>query len=166
MRKSVGALFLCFVGIAALAACNNGSVSAPPGTGTNCGGPPSSNQLEVLYPKPGYRHTPPTLQNVYVSTKGYLPPSNSFDFYLLQSNGASTYTSPFFGISKSQIPTPRATPSYSNAIYYASSLPASYSIGPDQSVSLVWNDGGTGCSPHVVVSSFYTGTGSSSAKQR
>ncbi len=74
----------------------------------------------------------------------------------MQSNGSSTFTSPFFGISESKIPTPHAKPSYSNPIYYASSLPSSYYIGPSQSVAVLWNDGGTGCNPHVQISSFKT----------
>jgi len=155
MKKPIGALFALLATAGFLAACNNGSSSsAPPGTGTNCGGPP--NQLEVLYPIPGSTSAPPALGNVYVATNGSLPPSNLFNFFLVQENGGSTFTSTFFGISKSQIPTPHATPSYPNAIYYASSFPTSYYIGPAQAVSLFWNDGGTGCTPHVLVSSFTT----------
>lgn len=165
MRKSIGALFV-LVAAGALAACNNNNVSAPPGTGANCGGPPSANQLEVLWPIPGSKNVTPALGNIYVSTKGQLPPSNSFNFFLLQSNGASTFTSLFFGVSASTIPTPHATPTYPNPVYYGTTLPASYFIGPDQSVSLLWNDGGTGCTPHMVVSSFKTGAGSGSVRSR
>ncbi|HZV77827.1 MAG TPA: hypothetical protein VFF63_08735 [Candidatus Babeliales bacterium] len=155
MKKTIGALFISLAAAGFLAACNSGSSSsAPPGTGTNCGGPP--NQLEVLYPIPGTTSAPAALGNIYVSTSGSLPPSNSFDFFLVQENGGSTFTSTFFGISKSQIPLPHASPSYPNAVYYASSLPSSYFIGPAQAVSLYWNDGGTGCTPHVLVSSFST----------
>jgi hypothetical protein len=157
MKKSIGALFALFAAAGLLAACNGGSSSStPPGTGTNCGGPPSSNQLEVLYPIPGSYNAPPALGNIYVSTKGTLPPSNQFNFFLVQSNGASTFTSTFFGIPASKVPAPSATPSYPNPVYYASSLPSSYYIGPSQSVSLLWNDGGTGCTPHVQVSTFTT----------
>jgi hypothetical protein len=157
MKKSRGALILPVVA-GLLAACNSygGSTSPPPGTGSNCGGPPQANQLEVLYPIPNSKNAPVALGNIYVSTKGQLPPSNSFNFYLVQANGFSTFTSAFFGISKSQIPTPHATPSYSKPIYYASSLPPSYIIGPAQPVSLLWNDGGTGCTPHYLVATFRT----------
>ena len=157
MKKSTSALFALFTVASLLAACNgNNNNNNPPGSGSNCGGPPASNQLEVLYPIPGSKSAPPGLGNVYVSTKGQLPPSNSFNFFLVQSNGGSTFTSPFFGVSQSQIPSPHATPSYSNPVYYASSLPTSYFIGPSQAVSLFWNDGGTGCTPHVLVSTFKT----------
>jgi hypothetical protein len=157
MKKSIGALLVLFAA-GTLAACNgNNSISAPPGTGTNCGGPPSSNQLEVLYPIPNSTSAPQSFSNIYVSTKGKLPPSNSFNFYMVQSNGNSTFTSVFFGASASQIPSPHAKPSYSNPTYYATSIPPSYPIiGPSQAVSLFWNDGGTGCTPHFLVSSFTT----------
>lgn len=158
MKKSNGAMMV-LIAAGLLAACNsnNGfSNNPPPGTGSNCGGPPSSNNLQVLYPIPNSKNAPAALGNIYVSTKGQLPPSNSFNFYVVQSNGLSTFTSPFFGISKSQIPTPHATPGYSKPIYYASSLPPSYIIGPNQSVSVFWNDGGTGCTPHFLVTSFRT----------
>jgi hypothetical protein len=162
MKISNGAL-TAILATAVLAGCNgaNNGGSLPPGTGTNCGGPPSVNQLEVVFPAPGSKKAPQTLGNIYVATKGQLPPSNQFNFYLVQSNGASTYTSTFFGISESKIPPPHKTPTYSNPVYYASSLPPSYTIGPDQAVSLIWNDGGTGCNPHVLVSSFRTADTSS-----
>jgi hypothetical protein len=159
MKKSIGALIFLFSGLAALTACNgaNNGSTPPPGTGTNCGGPPSANQIEVLYPIPNTRKAPPTLSNIYIASKGQLPPSNQFNFFLLQSNGASTFTSLFFGVSASQIGNPHAKATYPNPVYYATSLPPSYPpIGPAQAVTLLWNDGGTGCTPHVQVSSFRT----------
>lgn len=175
MRKPMGALFTLFAVAATLAACNGNSYGGanptpPPGTGQNCGGPPSANQMEVLFPIPGSTSAPPALQNVYVSTKGQLPPNNSFNFYLSQSNGSATFTSTFFGIDKSAIPTPHATPSYTGAVYYATTIAGAYGstyvIGPDQTVTLLWNDAGTGCTPHRVVSTFTTGTGSGSGSAR
>ncbi len=155
MNKSLGALSATLIAATLLSACNggNGPGPAPAPTG-NCGGPP--NQLEVLYPIPNSKHAPPALGNIYVSTKGALAPNNSFNFFLVQSNGGSTFTGTFAQISKSQIPTPHANPTYSNPVYYASSLPPSYIIGPGQAVSLFWNDGGTNCNPHFLVSSFTT----------
>lgn len=154
MKNSIGVLFAILAGAGLLAACNNGTIAAPPGTGSNCGGPP--NQLQVLYPAPGAKNVSGALGNIFVSTKGNLPPNNQFNFFLSQSNGSSTFTSLFQGTSASQIPTPHATPSYSNPTYYVTSLPASYIIGPSQSVNIYWNDGGTGCTPHFLVSTFNT----------
>ncbi|MGA7356957.1 MAG: hypothetical protein WA431_04905 [Candidatus Cybelea sp.] len=164
MKKSIAALILPFAAASVLAACNSnnglGTVVGPtagPPSG-NCGGPP--NQLEVLNPIPGTRQAPSSQNNIYVSTSGALPPNNQFDFFLSQSNGNSTFTGPFAPISLSQIPTPRATPSYPNPTYYASAIAgpygSSYIIGPRQAVSLLWNDGGRNCVPHFVVSNFRT----------
>jgi hypothetical protein len=165
MKKSFGALLALFAASGMLTACNgtNGVGPAPtPTSGPtgNCGGPPSANQMEVLYPIPGTRKAPAALGNVYVSTKGSLPPSNQFDFYLSQSDGSSTYTGLFESISESQIPPPHAKPTYTNPVYYASAIAgpygSSYVIGPDQAVSLFWNDLGRYCIPHFLVSSFHT----------
>ena len=156
MKNSIGVLFTILAGAGLLAACNNATVSAPPGTGSNCGGPPSSNQLEVLYPAPNSTNAPANLQNIFISTKGSLPANNQFNFQVVPSNGLSVFTSLFQGASASQIPKPHATPSYSNPTYYVASLPYGYTIGPSQTVNLYWNDGGTGCTPHVLVSTFST----------
>jgi hypothetical protein len=163
MKKSIGALFALAFAAGLLAACNgsNGFTSGPSPTASpsgNCGGPPSN--LEVLYPIPNSRNAPPSLGNIYVATNGALPPSNSFDFYLSQSDGSATFTGPFTGISESQIPTPHAKPSYPSPVYYASAIAgqygSSYIIGPDQAVVLLWNDGGRNCIPHFQVSAFRT----------
>jgi hypothetical protein len=155
MNKSIVSLSAILTAAALLSACNgsNGTNPAPAPTG-NCGGPP--NQLEVLNPIPNTKKAAPGLGNIYVATKGALPPSNSFNFFLVQSNGGSTYTGNFGQISEGQIPQPHANPTYSGAVFYASPLPPSYVIGPAQAVSLFWNDGGTNCSPHFLVSSFTT----------
>jgi hypothetical protein len=160
MKKAISAL-CALLAAGTLAGCNNGysNPAPPPGTGQNCSGPP--NQLEVLYPIPGTRSASPALGNIYVATKGQLPPSNSYNFFLSQSNGSSTFTGTFSGISKSQIPNPHANPSYPNAVYYASAIAGPYGsgyvIGPHQAVSLLWNIAGSGCNPHFLVASFRTG---------
>ncbi|HEY6450032.1 MAG TPA: hypothetical protein VIX60_05065 [Candidatus Cybelea sp.] len=162
MNKSIGALAL-FATASMLAACNgnNNGVVGPGPTSTpsgNCGRPP--NQMEVLYPIPHSHGAPPGLPTIYVATKGALPPSNSYDFYLSQSSGAATFTGPFAQVSAAQIPTPHAKPSYSNPTYYATAIAgpygSTYIIGPQQAVSLLWNDGGRNCSPFFVVASFHT----------
>jgi hypothetical protein len=156
MNKSIGPLVL-FISSGMLAACNGGgnAVNAPAGTGSNCGGPPSSNQVEVLYPKPGWKKAPPGLGTIFISTKGQLPPNSQYNLFLSQSNGGFTATSIFFGTSGSKVPMPHANPTYSNPTYYATSLPPSYIIGPSQSVSVLWNVA-NGCTPRFQVSSFTT----------
>jgi hypothetical protein len=155
MKNSIGVFFAMLAGAGLLAACNsNGSINVPPGTGTNCGGPPASNKLEVLYPAPGSKASP-VLQNIFISTSGQLPANNQFNFFLVAGN-TSFFTSLFQGTSASQIPKPHATPSYSNPTYYVTSLPPSVPLGTNQTVNIYWNDGGTGCTPHFLVSTFRT----------
>ena len=167
MRKPKAALPIALLSVAAvLAACNGANNGGLPGPGPssgptgNCGGPPSSNQLEVLYPVPNSKNAPPGLANIYVSTKGQLPPSNEFDFLLSESNGSSTFTGPFTGIDKSQLPSGHKNPTYSNAVYYESAIAgpsgSSWTIGPNVTVSLFWNDGGRNCIPHFLVTTFRT----------
>jgi hypothetical protein len=167
MRKPKGALLIVLLSVAAvLTACNGSNNGGFPGPGPtqgpsgNCGGPPSSNQLEVLFPVPNSRNAPPGTNNIYVSTKSQLPPSNQFDFLLSESTGSSTFTGPFTGIDKSQLPAGAKKPTYSNAVYYASAIAgpsgSSFPIGPDVAVSLFWNDGGRNCVPHFLVASFRT----------
>ena len=161
MKKSIGAIIaLCAAG--SLAACNSGVYGAGPsptsGPSGNCGGPP--NQMEVLYPKPNAKNVSTGLGNIYVSTKGQLPPSNQFNFYLSQSNGTSTFTGNFAPINEKQIPPKHAKPTYSNPTYYASAIAGPYGtqpfLDPGQAVTLLWNDGGRNCVPHTLVSSFST----------
>ena len=164
MNKSTGALFALLAATSVLAACN-GTNNGLPGPGPtsgptgNCGGPPSNNQLQVVRPIPGGKASP-ALSNIYIATKGGLPPSNQFDFFLSQSNGSSTYTGPFAQVNASQIPKPHATPKYANPTYYVSAIAgpygSTYIIGPHQAVSLLWNDGGRNCLPHFLVASFKT----------
>lgn len=160
MKKSIGGLIVLLSAV--LSACNgNSGIGAPPsGTGSNCGGPPSANQVEVLYPKPGSRNAPSSLSTIFVSTKGQLPPNSQYNLALAVSNGSVfgnvIGTSIFFGTSKSKVPTPHATPSYPNATYYATSLGPSIILGPHNSVSVLWSIA-NGCTPRFQISSFKTG---------
>jgi hypothetical protein len=161
MKQSIGALFVLALTTSMLVGCNGSSSPGPVPTGApsgNCGNPP--NSLEVIYPIPNTHKAPAALANIYVATKGSLPPSNSYDFYLTQSNGSSTFTGLFTPIAASNIPTPHAKPSFPNPSYYYSAIAgpygSSYIIGPAQAVSLLWNDGGLNCTPHTLVASFRT----------
>jgi len=165
MNKSIGALLILGLSAAVIAGCNSSSPYYAPTPGPPsgpCNGP--ANSMEVLYPIPGSKNAPSTLNNIYVSTSPALPPSNSFNFELMTNNPAlppSFYTGVFFGISESQIPTPHKSPTYPNPIYYATTIfgpsaPPSYSLGLDTTVVAYWNDGGTNCVPNVKVTSFTT----------
>lgn len=156
MKTSVSALVLSLVAALALAGCNgnnNSNSYNPPGTGTNCGNPP--NSLQVLYPKPGAQRVNPNITAMYVATNGALVSGNSYNFFLNTTSAlAYPYTGNFTQVSASQIPLPHAAPSFSNPVYYAT--PLAQPIGPLQGVQVFWNDGGTGCTPNVIVSTFAT----------
>jgi hypothetical protein len=154
MKHSIGALLTFITAASLLTACGPGTLTGPPGTGNSCGPPPV--ELNVLYPIPNARRAPRDLRTVYISTNGHLPNANAYNFNLVQSNGSSTATGPFFGVSKSQIPRPHARPPYVNAIYYGTSIPSGYRIGRNQMVSLRWNLPRSGCTPRHVVSTFRT----------
>jgi hypothetical protein len=152
MKKSFSALALTLLAAAILTGCNNNNgIYNPPGTGTNCGNPP--NSLQVVYPIPGAKHVNPNITAIYVATNGTLPSGNSYNFFLNYSQGQQ-YTGNFTQISASSLPSPHATPTFSNPIYYAT--PLQYPLGPIQGVQVFWNDGGTGCTPNVIVSTFAT----------
>lgn len=156
VKHSIGALFALFTAASLLTACGAGTSSLPPGTNNNCGGPPV--QLSVIYPIPNSRYAPGNLANIYVSTNGQLfnSKNNQYNFVLKQSNGSRTATGALIGINKSLVPRPHANPTYANPFYYASSIPGNYVIGRKQSVNLVWNVSGSGCTPNLVVSTFRT----------
>jgi hypothetical protein len=156
MKKSIGALFMILAAV--LAACNgNNGTSPPSGSGSNCGGPPGSNQVEVLYPEPGATNVPPGIGTLFISTKGQLPPGNQYNLALSLGPSALLGTSVFFGTNASKIPTPHATPSYSSPTYYATTLGPSTIIGPNVAVSVLWSIANA-CTPRDAISSFTTGS--------
>lgn len=152
MKKSLGLLFAGAVAIALAAGCNSGSNNGNNGFGTNCGAPPKG--FQILYPQNNAPHVPPNNANaIYVAANPPLVAGNSYNFFVVQSNNNqqfsgnfATYTGP--------IPKPHNSPSAGSKVY------VSYfraPIGPLQSVNLYWNNGGTGCTPNVIVSSYTTG---------
>ncbi|HKU81357.1 MAG TPA: hypothetical protein VJP76_04230 [Candidatus Tumulicola sp.] len=154
MKTTIGFVFSSLVAAALLAGCNgNGNNTTPPGTGTNCGNPPPG--VQVLYPRNGAPHVPSNNGNaVYIAAKPALVVGNSYDFYAVQSSGFTQFTSTFATTSLSNVPNPHASPTPGATIYVTQ---MQYPVGPLQTVQLFWNDGGTGCNPNVLVSSYSTG---------
>jgi hypothetical protein len=165
--KRLGVIIPALVAATLLSACNNNSNNpyTTPTPGSGCAHPPY--QMEVLYPKPGADHVPPTVPGVWVATTTPLPSGNQYDFLSSQSNSSSPFPtvnqsgqpvsstgSGFFSVSSTSIPSPHANPTYPNAQYYETLF--SNPIGPLVSVNLYWNDYGTNCTPNIVVSSFTT----------
>lgn len=154
MKTTIGFIFSVVAAVGLLAGCNsNGNSSVPPGTGTNCGNPPPG--VQVLYPRNNAPRVPVNNGNaVYIAAKPALTVGNSYDFFASQSSGFTQFTSTFATTSLSNVPTPHASPA-AGATIYVTQMP--YPVGPLQTVQLFWNDGGTGCNPNVLVSSYSTG---------
>jgi predicted small secreted protein len=150
MKKSIGFLFTAMLAAGLLAGCNSNNSTTPPGVGTNCGNPPAG--FQVLYPRPNAGAIGPNVGGVYVAANPALPVGNSYDFFVVQTNGFTQHTSPF-ATYNGPIPTPHKSPPPGSTVYVTQFL---YPIGPLQGVNLYWNDGGTACTPNVIVSSFST----------
>lgn len=155
MKTTIGFVFSVIAAAGLLAGCNgNGNNTTPPGTGSNCGGPPAG--FQVLYPRNNAPHIPPNNGNaVYVAANPALVVGNSYDFNAVQSSGFTQFTSTFATTSIGNVPSPHASPAPGSTIY-VTQMP--YPVGPLQTVQLFWNDGGTGCNPNVLVSSYSTGS--------
>jgi len=154
MKTTIGFVFSVIAAAGLLAGCSNGNNNGtPPGTGSNCGNPPPG--FQVLYPRNGAPRIPSNNANaVYAAAKPALVVGNSYDFFAVQSSGFTQYTSTFATTSLSNVPNPHASPA-PGATIYVTQMP--YPVGPLQTVQLFWNDGGTGCNPNVLVSSYSTG---------
>ena len=156
MKKSFGIIATFLAAAIALAACNGSNNNGnPPGTGTNCGGPP--NNLEVLYPRPNAQRAPDGLTQIFVATNGAINGGN-YNFALNAFPNQFPYganaTSPFGSTTSGSIPSPHATPSYPNASYYVTQL--QLPPGPRNTVQLYWNNLGSACTPNIIVSTFTT----------
>jgi hypothetical protein len=149
MKKALFSLFASIVAAGALAACNSGGSSSTPGTGTNCGGPPTTFQM--IYPVPNSSGAPSGIQQLYFASSKALPSGSSYGFYIFGPAGqVGLFSSQYAQISLSQIPTPRATPSFSNPVYYAANY-APYTLQSGSTYNVYWNDLGSGCSPNVQI---------------
>ncbi|HEY3675489.1 MAG TPA: hypothetical protein VGK84_05815 [Candidatus Tumulicola sp.] len=143
-----------------LTACNGNSSNNNNGFGTNCGGPVQNMQL--IHPINGASKVNPAIQAIFVSTSGALAIGNQYNFLIVQSSGAQQFTSTFARYTGT-IPSPHSSPPPGSTIY-ETVIPQP--IGPLQSSNLYWNDGGTGCTPNVIVGSFTTGLGTAAAPKR
>ncbi len=150
MKRSIGVLFALVAAAAywrhATAAMQSGRVRGRP-RGRPVTAAARPNKLEVLYPIPNTRKAPPALANIYVSTKGQLAAQQSVRLLFgAVERGDHVHRALYADQQVADSSNPHATPSYSNPCYYASAIAgpygSSYVIGPDQSVSLLWNNGG------------------------
>ena len=152
MKKALGFIFAGLLSAGLLAGCNGSSSNSNNGFGTNCGKPPPG--FQILYPRNNAPRVPPNNATaVYVAAKPPLVIGNSYNFLPVTSAGAQPYSSTFATYNGS-IPAPHNTPAPGSTVYITQFL---YPIAPLTSVQLYWNDGGTGCTPNFLVSSFTTG---------
>jgi hypothetical protein len=153
MKNSIGLLLVTALAAGLMAGCNSNNSNNNNGFGTNCGAPP--NGFQILYPQNNAPHVPPNNANaIYVAANPALVVGNSYNFFVVQSNGNQQFTSQFAKFSGS-IPNPHNTPTPGSTVYVSNLVVSP--IGPSQSVNLYWNNGGTGCTPNVIVSSYTTG---------
>jgi hypothetical protein len=150
MNKPLSFSLAAAAAVLLLAGCNNSTSTNNNGFGQNCGGP--VNNLQVLKPIDGSSRVNPATTSIYVATNPSLPVGNQYNFLLVQSNGFQQYSSTFAKFTGT-IPKPYTRPAAGSTIY-ETIVPQP--IGPLQSVNLYWNNGGTGCTPNVIVSSFTT----------
>jgi hypothetical protein len=169
MKRSISVFFGTLATAGLLAGCNgNNNNTVVPTPGPPCGSPPY--QMELLYPISGASGVSPNVgippKQIFVSTTTSLPSNNQYDLQVSQSNGTVQLTvnnagqpvaSPGNGLyatSASQLPPHHATPSYPNPHYYATNF--QFPVGPFQTVALMWNDAGTGCTPNITLGTFTT----------
>jgi hypothetical protein len=152
MKKSLAFLFAAGLTAVVMTGCNSSSNNNNNGFGTNCGAPPKG--FQILYPRNNAGKIPPGNANsLYVAANPALIVGNSYNFLAVQSNGNQQFTSGF-ATYNGPIPSPHNSPSPGSTIYVANVVVSP--IGPLQTVNLYWNNGGTGCTPNVLVSSFTT----------
>jgi hypothetical protein len=155
MKKSIGLLFTAVLAAGLMVGCNSSNNNNNNnGLGSNCGAPP--NGFQIIYPQNNAPHVPSGKANtLYVAANPALVAGNSYNFFVVQSNNNQQFSSQFATYTGSGIPNPHNSPVPGSTVYVAF---LATPIGPFQGVNLYWNDGGTGCNPNVIVSSFTTGS--------
>ncbi len=152
MKKSLAFLFAAALTTALTAGCNSNNNNNNNGFGTNCGAPPKG--FQILYPRNNAGRVPPNNANaIYVAANPPLVSGNSYNLFIVQSNGNTQFTSTFATYT-GPIPSPHNSPAPGSTVYLSNVNVSP--IGPSQSVNVFWNNGGTGCTPNVIVSSFTT----------
>jgi len=135
---------LAAVAALTLAACSSGGSNAAP-TPFACTAP---SGLMQVYPAPGATAVPDTTSAIYVAVPSPLPGGNAYDLYVVgpPSYGAQ-YTRGFSQVTPQQVPSPAATPSYANPVYYVTQLSAP--LQPASVFQVYFNDQGSQCTPQL-----------------
>ncbi len=152
MKKSLVFLFAAALTTALTAGCNSNNNNNNNGFGTACGAPPKGFQM--LYPRNNAGKIPPGNANaIYVAFNPPLVVGNSYNLLASQSNGNQQFTN-VFATYTGPIPSPHNSPSPGSTVYVSQVTVSP--IGPLQTVNLFWNNGGTGCTPNVIIGTFTT----------
>lgn len=129
---------------------------------------PAGMQYSLVYPVPSSTGNPTSLAQVVVATSGTLPPTwmsgNGWDVEL---NYTATGAYPghalggdFATIAPSAIPTPNATPSFSNPSYFTSTFSyaanANTPLPPGTSITATLNNLNSSFYPGVTIGTFST----------
>jgi hypothetical protein len=115
LARSLGCV--AFGAAISLAGCNGGGSSNNPSSYPNCTAP---GNFQAVYPINGATNVPDGTQVVYVASSVAL---GSQYQNVIQPPGGGAYAGNLFTqVPLSQVPTPRATPSFSNPIYYQTAV--------------------------------------------
>jgi hypothetical protein len=119
MKTSFAKSSALFVLALTLAACNSGNGgSNNPSNFPNCTAP---GQFVAVYPISGSTNVPDSTQNVYVASSVALG-GQFMNVIGLPGGGGLVNGNQFSQVPLSQVPTPRTKPSFSNPIYYITSV--------------------------------------------
>jgi hypothetical protein len=118
---------------------------------TYCGNP---SHIVLIYPAPGASAIPSTIGAVYVAAPIGLGGSTSYGATIVGPGGGSENTNTFTSVQQSAIPTPAATPSFSNPHYYQATLTAP--LAPATEFEVYFNDTANFCQPNVALGGFTT----------
>lgn len=146
MKRSLSFIAMIAVTPLLFAGCNNGGNPYYGPTPTPVNGPcipPAS--LVLVYPENGATSVPDSTTTIYIAVSTALAANNLFTLYVVgPSAWGSAYTNGFTQVNNtSTIPTPNTTPTYSNPVYYKTTIP--YTLTAASTFNLYWNNGGTTC---------------------
>jgi len=144
-----------FAAAAVLAACSSGPSYTVPTPGPTCS---PATTVQMIYPVPGATGVPDAPQQIVFAVASPLP--SSWNLFLntadtLNATGYQGYTGAGFEtISAGQVPSPSATPSFSNPTYQSVTLAGAL---VSKATYWVWvNNTATNCTPSGPLGSFTT----------
>jgi hypothetical protein len=149
-RSRFGVLFAVVAATAGMAACNSSSNSAL----TPCV-PPTGVTTVLVYPAPGSTGIPDNFGQVVLGSSGTGLPSSFQAVVFDTTGGMSGFTFNLVTPAASPLPTPAATPAFSNPLYQSSSSTDLYPWPQGHTLSVYLNDqSNQSCTPQTSLGSF------------